>query len=647
MYSSFNRIPRFSGKRHYSTNNLFVAISDLNKLGIKLKRFPNIIVIGPQSSGKSSVLEAICGKSILPKKMGMATKKPIHLSLIRDDKVLFQVGDKILQTEQETHDEIARVNNNTFIEKIDVCVRAPDVYNSYLIDLPGLFHVASENDSDTPKKIKSMNIEYLLDKNNIPIVVVAGATDPATNQALQLINKYARARNSMGIISKMDLLMGQNNNLIDDVLSGKKYPLGYGYVPAIFRSDSDISKGVSIEDKIIQENELLTRHFHHLNNIPIGTLAIRQKISNIQFNHIKENIPGLIEDIDKEIDILNRSTDYFNNLAHGDGRILASRLRLLIEKLVGSSIERAEFERILRHDFHKAIKEYISGSLTQNDDTNLTSTSILDPLLKAYFTQQNCELVNMTEVKFRDLFSYGLISPIFVNTEALDHSLKFETVLGCSIPFIQFTIDDPLGKKRTAWYNYLQNYFNTLLSNDILLNLVYEITEKNILDYILSSNNSIDDLTRQFSEFLIKEIGSETYESKIRFSIQAMINTEKRPNISILELVRHIHIQNPHYFQYHHGLFGKYIGKHKMNIEIYGSIWNNAYLSAVAESLAENIYRNVAVNLLDKMVEKLLEMTIDMFNKEHCLKTSEKLNKKILTLKSIRDILTSTQSCDL
>lgn len=79
----FKTLPRYDSvlfnkvfKRQYSTNKsdtseLFVAISELDKYNIRLDNFPSLGVIGPQSSGKSSVLEAICSKDILPKHMGM------------------------------------------------------------------------------------------------------------------------------------------------------------------------------------------------------------------------------------------------------------------------------------------------------------------------------------------------------------------------------------------------------------------------------------------------------------------------------------------------------------------------------------------------------------------------------------------------
>eukprot|EP00585_Thalassiosira_rotula_P002941 CAMPEP_0196151970 /NCGR_PEP_ID=MMETSP0910-20130528/34674_1 /TAXON_ID=49265 /ORGANISM="Thalassiosira rotula, Strain GSO102" /LENGTH=83 /DNA_ID=CAMNT_0041415467 /DNA_START=14 /DNA_END=262 /DNA_ORIENTATION=+ len=42
---------------------------------------PQIVVLGGQSSGKSSVLEAVVGRSFLPRGTGIVTRRPLVLQL--------------------------------------------------------------------------------------------------------------------------------------------------------------------------------------------------------------------------------------------------------------------------------------------------------------------------------------------------------------------------------------------------------------------------------------------------------------------------------------------------------------------------------------------------------------------------------------
>ena len=47
-----------------------------------LLSLPQIIVVGPQSSGKSSVLESLVGRDFLPRGAGIVTRRPLILQLV-------------------------------------------------------------------------------------------------------------------------------------------------------------------------------------------------------------------------------------------------------------------------------------------------------------------------------------------------------------------------------------------------------------------------------------------------------------------------------------------------------------------------------------------------------------------------------------
>ena len=54
---------------------------------------PSIVVIGSQSSGKSSVLEAIVGHEFLPKGSNMVTRRPIELTLVNTPDAKAEYGE--------------------------------------------------------------------------------------------------------------------------------------------------------------------------------------------------------------------------------------------------------------------------------------------------------------------------------------------------------------------------------------------------------------------------------------------------------------------------------------------------------------------------------------------------------------------------
>uniref|UniRef100_A0A7N8XSA2 dynamin GTPase n=1 Tax=Mastacembelus armatus TaxID=205130 RepID=A0A7N8XSA2_9TELE len=53
-----------------------------NTVGADIIQLPQIVVVGTQSSGKSSVLESLVGRDILPRGTGIVTRRPLILQLV-------------------------------------------------------------------------------------------------------------------------------------------------------------------------------------------------------------------------------------------------------------------------------------------------------------------------------------------------------------------------------------------------------------------------------------------------------------------------------------------------------------------------------------------------------------------------------------
>jgi dynamin 1-like protein len=53
-----------------------------NTTGTESIQLPQIVVVGTQSAGKTSTLEALVGKDFLPRGAGIVTRRPLILQLI-------------------------------------------------------------------------------------------------------------------------------------------------------------------------------------------------------------------------------------------------------------------------------------------------------------------------------------------------------------------------------------------------------------------------------------------------------------------------------------------------------------------------------------------------------------------------------------
>lgn len=131
---------------------------------------PQIVVVGSQSSGKSSVLESIVGRDFLPRGAGIVTRRPLVLQLFHKTshssgpkewgEFLHQVsvltvlhtaktqpGKKYFdfdQIRQEIENETNRVtgtNKGISPHPINLRIYSPSVLNLTLVDLPGLTKV--------------------------------------------------------------------------------------------------------------------------------------------------------------------------------------------------------------------------------------------------------------------------------------------------------------------------------------------------------------------------------------------------------------------------------------------------------------------------------------------------------------------------
>lgn len=154
---------------------------------------PEIVVVGDQSVGKSSVLEAISGIQ-LPRAQNICTRCPLELrikstteneyAVIRSSKSSEQNG-KIIQDLDQIADEVTRLTNeiagkgaNVSSDPIYLTVYKRDViYDLTLIDLPGIT------------------------RNPLP-----GQAKNIHEQILHLINKYIEPKTAVCFVMKSHIL---------------------------------------------------------------------------------------------------------------------------------------------------------------------------------------------------------------------------------------------------------------------------------------------------------------------------------------------------------------------------------------------------------------------------------------------------------
>ena len=282
---------------------------------------PSIVVIGSQSSGKSSVLEAIVGHEFLPKGSNMVTRRPIELTLVNTPDAKAEYGEfpalglgKItdFSSIQRTLTDLnlaVPVEQCVTDEPIQLSIFSPNVPDLQLIDLPGYIQVVGR---DQPLELKQ-KISDLCDKYiqppNVILAISAADVDLANSTALRASRRVdPRGERTIGVITKMDLV---DSGRGADILSDKKYPLRLGYVGVVCKIPQ-VTTGIfsraggNITSAITKnENAYFSSHpleFGADSQLAVGTTTLRKKLMQILEQTMASSLAGTRDAIVQELE---------------------------------------------------------------------------------------------------------------------------------------------------------------------------------------------------------------------------------------------------------------------------------------------------------------------------------------------------------
>ncbi|KAK9846911.1 hypothetical protein WJX84_009510, partial [Apatococcus fuscideae] len=176
------------------------AASDKSLPGL-WELLPSIVVIGGQSSGKSSVLEAVVGKDFLPRGTGIVTRRPLNLQLVNNKEsedefgvFLHRPNEKFTsydamraEIEAETERLLRTEGKAVSPKPIQLTVTSPHVPNLTLVDMPGLTKIPIDGQPKSiVRELEDMARSYIKGDNAIILAVTPANADLATSDALHL-----------------------------------------------------------------------------------------------------------------------------------------------------------------------------------------------------------------------------------------------------------------------------------------------------------------------------------------------------------------------------------------------------------------------------------------------------------------------------
>ncbi|KAH7125952.1 P-loop containing nucleoside triphosphate hydrolase protein, partial [Dactylonectria macrodidyma] len=338
------------------SKDLLDSIYSLRGLGVGTSvTFPYIVVVGDQSSGKSSILEAISGMRF-PIKDGVCTrfateisvrpglKESVHVKIIanhRDQQSAFN-GKSFSKNDLpkliEEAKGMMKVDDDATSVSEDILrinISGPELTPLFLVDLPGFCRAEiSEQPTEEVSSVLRITDKYLKRKNNIILAVVSADAEIEEQSVITEVQMNdPTGERTIGIITKPDLL-------IPGSIKSRKYlklaknlegahilKLGWHVLRNTDCPDRNETNPVSrrASDGSGDQKKMEFSEFRDCVTFPSsnnGVDSLRQKLSKVLKRQFQLSVPNLVEAVEATIE---SQQNRLNSL--GKARSSASEIR--------------------------------------------------------------------------------------------------------------------------------------------------------------------------------------------------------------------------------------------------------------------------------------------------------------------------------
>uniref|UniRef100_A0A1I8JAZ3 Dynamin-type G domain-containing protein n=1 Tax=Macrostomum lignano TaxID=282301 RepID=A0A1I8JAZ3_9PLAT len=283
-----------------------------------------VVVVGDQSDGKSTLLEAITGVQ-LPKGTGLCTRCPIRLiirkaetesaSILISEQPSREVSDlsKLESELQRAQDDVV-AGRKTLTNPITVKVNGPLLPNISVVDLPGINREKGGREQEIVELIK----KWITPQETIIIVVAKATNDIAVSKGYQLAQEVdPDNKRTFLVITNCDGSLENKETDIRKLFSEKKKKL---FAVKCFRRTND-TMATSREELMNQEAQFFAQHelfkYYSQNT---GTAQLIQSLEALLCKKIEPHQQKIlrharrrVQELEKELEDLKIGEKKFND----------------------------------------------------------------------------------------------------------------------------------------------------------------------------------------------------------------------------------------------------------------------------------------------------------------------------------------------
>ncbi|XP_030477419.2 dynamin-related protein 4C-like [Syzygium oleosum] len=389
---SVAHVPPLAASHNDRIRPLLNAINRLRNLMVMKEgiQLPTIVVVGDQSSGKSSVLESLAGIN-LPRGQGICTRVPLIIQLqdnLQADRpeLYLEFNGKIVPTDEDNiskaindaTDEIAGHGKGVSNAPLTLVIKKHGVPNLTMVDLPGITRVPVHGQPENIyEQISEMIMDYIRPEESIILNVLSATVDFSTCESIRMSQMVdMTGKRTLAVITKADKAP---EGLLEKV-AADDVNIGLGYVCVRNRIGDETYEEARLEEaKLFDTHPLLCK----IDKSIVGVPVLAQKLTQIQATIMAKYLPEIVMKIDDKLDANDAELKRMpKNLASVEDALMA------FMEIMGSAKESLR-------------KVLLRGELDEyQDEKDMHCTARLVEMLNQYYG----ELKNSTENNLRSNF---------------------------------------------------------------------------------------------------------------------------------------------------------------------------------------------------------------------------------------------------